>query len=183
MRRIRVVVSSLTLIACVVLSPALPSFPAESETSALVRAGRWLQYNGQYRYFVGFDNQELVADTSIDYTAVLDTLRDVRVNKIRIWFDAYRHPTYLHPWVRRNGKYDLDHRGHSLPRLPRRSELAGQLHVSDCLERGEQHQRSVQVEFAGTFLPAILRRRSPGGLCDRKTMKDYSTGHHRQSPP
>lgn len=128
MRSIHVIVSSLMLVGCAVLSPGVrsfsaasegapifsaasegvPSVPAALETFPLVREGRWLQYNGQYQYFVGFDNQELVADTSIDYIAVLDTLRDVRVNKIRIWLDAYWDPSFLHPWARRNDKYDLD---------------------------------------------------------------------------
>ena len=109
MRRVFLIVPVFLTLVSAVLALGSPSFAATAQTStALVREGRWLKYNGHYQYFVGFDNQELVADTSIDYISVLDALRDARVNKVRIWLDAYWNPNYEHPWVRRNGKYDLD---------------------------------------------------------------------------
>lgn len=88
--------------------PAPAGAIAEPELAGLVRAGRWLKYNGRYPYFVGLDYQHLAADPDVDIAAVLDALTGLRINKIRVWLDAYWNPDYRHPWERRDGKYDLD---------------------------------------------------------------------------
>ena len=79
-------------------------------SGGIQRQGRWLTYNGQYVYYVGADTQQLAADTSLDYIAVLNQFQANGINKVRIWVDAYWDPNYLHPWVYNTttGKYNLD---------------------------------------------------------------------------
>ena len=64
--------------------------PAEPgvNVNGLQRGGwlnRYFQYNGKFDYYVGFDVQQLHADTNIDYKEKLDFLADFGVNKVRIW--------------------------------------------------------------------------------------------------
>ena len=79
--------------------------------SGLTRSGRWFLYNGAYVYLAGIDAQELVADPAYDSTAVLDKLQAYRINKLRIWIDAwFGGPGYLRPWHYdgQTGRFDLD---------------------------------------------------------------------------
>ena len=82
---------------------------------------RYFSYNGKFNYYVGFDVQQLHADTNIDYKAKLDFLATYGVNKVRIWL----HPSWfglpgqsnypktgkiLFPWRvdESSNKFDLD---------------------------------------------------------------------------
>ncbi len=83
----------------------------DSYSEGLNRQGRWFTYNGKYVYFVGVDAQQLAADPSLDYAAILDQFQSYRINKVRIWLDAYWNPDgYLHPWAYDTveEKYNLD---------------------------------------------------------------------------
>lgn len=79
--------------------------------NGLQKNGRWFTYNGNYVYLVGVDAQQLAADPSLPYTEILDQFQKVRINKLRIWMDAYWNPAgYLHPWPYdlSSGRYNLD---------------------------------------------------------------------------
>lgn len=88
---------------------ALPASPQSA--SGLTRSGRWFLYKGAYVYLAGIDAQELVADPTYDSTAVLDKLQAYRINKLRIWIDAwFGGAGYLRPWQYdgQTGRFDLD---------------------------------------------------------------------------
>jgi hypothetical protein len=81
----------------------------EDSAAGLGRTGRWFTYNGQPIYLIGYDMQELAADPTIDYNAVLDLFVQYRLNKVRIWSYSYWSPEdFLHPWSYTNGRFDLD---------------------------------------------------------------------------
>lgn len=77
--------------------------------TGLQRSGRWFTYDGQYKYLVGFDTQELAVDPSIDYNAVLDKFVQYGINKTRIWIYCwFGGEAFLSPWAYANGKHDLN---------------------------------------------------------------------------
>lgn len=80
------------------------------DSVGLERKDRWFTYNGHYEYFVGVDAQHIAADSTTDFISILDRFRAYRINKVRIWVDAYWNPDFLHPWIynRITRKYDLD---------------------------------------------------------------------------
>jgi hypothetical protein len=100
------------------------NLPIDDDTAGLKRGGwqdRYFSYGGEFEYFVGFDLQQLHADTGIDYREKLDFLAAHDVNKVRIWL----YPSFfglpgdrnypangriLYPWrVDANAnKFDLD---------------------------------------------------------------------------
>jgi len=93
-------------------SPNYPSAEPQDNNRGLERGGwfnRYFQYNGTFNYYVGFDLQQLHADTNIDYKDKLDFLAGFGVNKVRIWlFPSWfglpgekNYPTtgrILYPW-------------------------------------------------------------------------------------
>jgi hypothetical protein len=114
-------------LACLVMSACVTSpseQPAAAAGAGLERGGwqdRYLTYNGTYDYFVGFDLQQLHADTNVDYEEKLDLLADYGINKVRIWL----YPSFfglpgdrnypatgkiLYPWRvdAATNKFDLD---------------------------------------------------------------------------
>jgi hypothetical protein len=86
---------------------------ANSASAALSRSGRWLTYNGDHPYFVGYDLQQLFSQKSYTYGDLdykLDQLQEFRINKIRVWADNWFMGTGgYYPWaVDIDGKKDLD---------------------------------------------------------------------------
>ena len=78
-------------------------------SQGLQRVGRWFTYNGQYKYLVGFDTQELAVDPSVDYKAALDKFVQYGINKTRIWiYPWFGGESFLSPWQYSNGKHNLD---------------------------------------------------------------------------
>ena len=83
--------------------------------------GRYFSFDGEFDYYVGFDLQQLHADTGIDYREKLDFLASYDVNKVRIWlFPSFfglpgerRYPVaseILYPWRvdSKSNKFDID---------------------------------------------------------------------------
>jgi hypothetical protein len=70
-----------------------------TEALPVQRNGRWLTYKGLHTSFVGVDAQQLAADPALDFVSVLDQLKAYRINKVRVWVDAYFNLGYLHPWA------------------------------------------------------------------------------------
>lgn len=92
-----------------------------SAVPRLERDGRWLRYDGDWLYLVGVDMQSLVsADAwtdgadgySGDYLPILDALAAARVNKVRLWANAwFITPDRLHsqPFARdADDRFDLE---------------------------------------------------------------------------
>ena len=120
---IRIAVS-LTVIAMSACAIAPTEHPTERPGPGLERGGwmdRYFKYDGAYPYFVGFDLQQLHADTNIDYESKLDFLADYGVNKVRIWLNPswfglpgdYNYPTrgkILFPWRvdEASNRFDID---------------------------------------------------------------------------
>ena len=78
-------------------------------TSGLTRAGRWFQYDGEYRYFVGYDYQSLAIRTNLDYRDALDHFQSYRINKVRLWlYPWFMGEGVLTPWAYSDGQHDLD---------------------------------------------------------------------------
>jgi hypothetical protein len=62
-------------------------------------------------YLVGVDAQSLAVAPSVDYAAVLDRFQAQRINKVRIWLDAWFAGTrVLRPWAydAKTERFDLD---------------------------------------------------------------------------
>jgi hypothetical protein len=64
----------------------------------LERSGRWLRYDGDWLYMVGVDMQSLVTAHAWsdgpdgydgDFVAILDHLQEARINKVRLWANAW----------------------------------------------------------------------------------------------
>ena len=88
------------LIYYVIFMTAIIASGGNSFAKGLQRQGRWFTYDGQHVYLVGVDAQQLAADPSLDYSAILKQFQLYRINKVRIWLDAYWNPDgYLHPWT------------------------------------------------------------------------------------
>lgn len=100
----------IVLLAPLTVSVAAGAVAPPPGPPGLQRAGRWFTYNGRYVYLAGIDAQHLVADPSNDVAAVLDRLRAHRINKVRIWIDAYWDNAFSRPWATdpRTGRLDLD---------------------------------------------------------------------------
>ena len=117
-------VLALTLVACTTVSLEEPAGISPAIRSGLERGGwqnRYLQYNGTFDYYVGFDLQQLHADTNIDYVEKLNFLAEHGVNKVRIWLHSswfglpgqgsypetgkILFPWKVDPWL---NKFDLD---------------------------------------------------------------------------
>ncbi|MFC1611507.1 MopE-related protein [Myxococcota bacterium] len=87
--------------------------PASAE-NGLGHNGRWLTYDGQPLFAVGFDCQELASNTAIDYETMLDLFAAYEMNKVRLWIYTWFMPfnpttPNLTPWARNgNGQHDLD---------------------------------------------------------------------------
>jgi len=102
---------SIVLSLALVLSSFLVIFSSPKVTQAasgLDRSGRWLTYNGGHPYIVGFDTQQLVADSTMDYTAALNSFQAKGINKLRLWLVCPWNKTYLYPWTMSGGKVNLD---------------------------------------------------------------------------
>ncbi|MBW2526932.1 MAG: cellulase family glycosylhydrolase [Deltaproteobacteria bacterium] len=77
--------------------------------TGLTREGRWLQYDGQYPFFVGYDYQSLAVRTDLDYTDALDHFESYRINKVRLWiYPWFMGEDALSPWAYAAGLHDLD---------------------------------------------------------------------------
>jgi len=86
--------------------------PAQADLTTSGLKGRaFFVYNGNPIYLVGIDAQELVADPAYDYPSVLDRLQVYRINKLRIWTDAWFVGVRgFRPWTYdvRTGRFNLD---------------------------------------------------------------------------
>ena len=82
---------------------------------------RYFRFNEEFDYYVGFDLQQLHADTGIDYRGKLDFLASHDVNKIRIWLNPSwfglpgekqysTSSVILYPWWvdKKLNKFDID---------------------------------------------------------------------------
>lgn len=77
--------------------------------SGLTRQGRFLQYDGQYPFFVGYDYQSLAVRTDLDYQDALDHFQTYRINKVRLWiYPWFMGEGALSPWAYSGGQHDLD---------------------------------------------------------------------------
>ncbi|MGB2888032.1 MAG: hypothetical protein WBC04_10070 [Candidatus Acidiferrales bacterium] len=68
-------------------------------------------YDGSFIYLAGVDAQLLVGDPNTDYVSVLNQLQAYRINKVRIWLDAwFEGASILHPWAHDplTNRFDLD---------------------------------------------------------------------------
>ena len=75
--KLGVVVVALISAACATVSVEEPAGLSPTIQSGLGRGGwqdRYLQYNGAFDYYVGFDVQQLHADTNIDYVEKLSLI-------------------------------------------------------------------------------------------------------------
>jgi hypothetical protein len=96
--------------------------PPTLDPTPLERGGwnnRYIKQEGEFDYLVGFDLQQLHADSNIDYKTELDFLASYDINKVRIWlypswFALPGHSSYpttgkiYYPWKIVNNKFDLD---------------------------------------------------------------------------
>jgi hypothetical protein len=77
----------------------------------LTHLGRWFYYNGSPIYLIGVDMQPLISDPTLDYAALFAELRTYKINKVRVWLDAYwagSSPSLPWAYDSTTGKFDLD---------------------------------------------------------------------------
>jgi hypothetical protein len=90
------------------------SIESHASTHGLQRGGwdnRFFKYNGEFKYIVGIDLQQLACDKNIDFRAKIDLLTQYGINNIRIWLSCSflgDIKGVLFPYTRQEGKFDLE---------------------------------------------------------------------------
>ena len=84
-----------------------------SPAAALERDGRWIKYNGNYPYLIGYDLQQLFSDASYSETQIkakIDILAAHGTTAFRVWVNTWflTPGSTLYPYQYSNGKWNLD---------------------------------------------------------------------------